>query len=116
MKLRRGFVSNSSTTSFLIYGICMDGADISKRLSDKGLIKMEEDEESYDLYECENLFPGYEITSCPDTDDYFIGPSWDSIGDDETGREFREKIEKKFKELLGDDITCSTYQEAWRDG
>ena len=46
----------------------------------------------------------------------FLGISWSSIDDDETGSEFKARIEEKMKMLFGDDVKCGTHEEAWRDG
>ena len=97
MKIRKGFVSNSSSTSFCIYGIHVyDPAD--------------------DLYEeAEEL--GLFVRGDQCGDGLYIGKSWTRIGDDETGKEFKERTEKDLKEIFPDqEIKCSTLEEAWYDG
>lgn len=97
MKIRMGFVSNSSTSSFLIYGT----DDISS--------------EEYDLIS-DKYYKEIDY-HCPYEDHYYIGYSWDSIKDDETGKQFKDRVESKIKELLGrDNMSFGTYEEAWRDG
>jgi hypothetical protein len=49
-------------------------------------------------------------------DKILIGRDFDSIGDDETGNQFKTSVEKELKGLIGEDIKCSKYEEAWRDG
>ena len=38
------------------------------------------------------------------------------VKDDETGKQFKESIEKELKSIFGDSIECATHKEAWRDG
>ena len=45
-------------------------------------------------------------------EDYYFGKSWDSIGDDETGKQFKERIEKAIKEVIPE-AKCVTHEEAW---
>lgn len=103
MKVRKGFVSNSSTSSFCIYGVCIDNKELVKRTG------------TDDLWGMTELF----TSSGPDYYDEvtYIGASWDGIKDDETGADFRARVQAAIKELLGDDWeSFSTYEEAWRDG
>lgn len=106
MKIRHGFVSNSSTTSFCIYGICIEAG-----------------EEIIELAERSDMFSRFS----PDGDSIYIGKEWCAIGDNETGAQFKkstqEKIEKfvltsKLKgfNIITDSLQCSTIQEAWHDG
>jgi hypothetical protein len=44
---------------------------------------------------------------------WYIGKSWSAVGDDETGKEFKESVEKEMKKIFGDDIKFSTLSEAW---
>lgn len=107
MKVRNGFVSNSSSSSFLIYGLNLE--DIS--------------------YELEN-----EISNgLKDTDldtyrapygDCFVGASWDSVGDNETGAQFKARVASTTLECLSKvTLTKKVYKEdfgtheaAWYDG
>jgi len=117
MKVRNGFVSNSSTSSFLIYGICFESEDEFREALN---MEVENDDDDTDVWEI-----GYELgkeldMEClwPYDGDYgcYIGVSWDQVKDDETGAEFKARVEKKLKEKFGDDLEFSTYSEAWRDG
>lgn len=111
MKVRRGFVSNSSSCSFLIYGVCID-----------------ENIPDYDNVEKVAAKFGYgwnEITiSDGGTDGYymFIGFSYDSMKQEETRAQFearsKEAIDKILTEL-GVDVSNVEYapqEAAWRDG
>lgn len=84
MKIRNGFVSNSSTSSFLIYGVFVEGF-------------------SYD--DCDQIMKNTNGFSyyCPEgCDGAYIGISWSDITDDETGKQFKERIEKQLRELFKD--------------
>ena len=120
MKTRQGFVSNSSTTSFCIYGVHATARELGATLkdSDGNVI---EDIDRNALYEIlEKELKGMDIHYGPDYDDgdeLYIGKEWSSIKDDETGRDFklgiRDKILKKFPNYKGE---FHTFSEAWRDG
>jgi len=162
MKKRQGFVSNSSTTSFCIYGahvkLTMDmifgcfeyvkfnHPDFFKERLEKvrenwnsseyskknvpflDLIERFDDlndEEKDELSEFFEMDPvdvfsqimDLEYWSGPDYgSDIYVGRSWDSIGDDETGKQFKDSIEEDLVKVFGDSISCGTYEEAWRDG
>jgi len=96
MKLRLGFVSNSSSTSFCIYGIWVDNPE--KELRDMA--------EKLGLF-CQRDQYG---------DGLYIGREWSSIGDDVTGRQFKEATQEKVNKLPVDAKTCTTHEEGWWDG
>jgi len=99
VKVRIGFVSNSSSESFLLYGIQVEKADITEEIEQK--IR------NADLI----------IEYAPDLDEQrYVGRSWDAILDDETGREFRETIRRNLIEIFGTDVVCNTHSQAWYNG
>jgi len=52
--------------------------------------------------------PGY------DGDYIYIGSSWANVGDDETGRQFKDRVEKELIEKLpGIKLEFETHEEAW---
>lgn len=162
MKQRQSFVSNSSTTSFCIYGTrienfdsekCIDSfkymkanhldefkkriLNIRKQWEEKEYKKkhlpildlilriddINSDEESdiktlleYDTADifCQIMQLGYWPDY--DGDNCYFGQSWPSIGDDETGGQFKKYIKEELMMIFGDNIQCSTHEEAWRDG
>jgi len=109
MKSRRGFVSNSSTSSFLIYGCYISNED---RIS----IEEQFDTEWGDLGDAEDFPINIRPFSGADGYNKYLGRSWDCIGDNQTGAEFKQQIKQAIEKLLSKTVTCSTHEEAWRDG
>ena len=98
MKIRNGFVSNSSSSSFCIYGI-----DVGDNRAD---VEAYEDKiKDLNL----NLEVHYGEYS------KFLGRSWSAIGDDETGKAFKNSIHSDLAQL-GITPTCGTIEESWYNG
>lgn len=121
MKIRNGFVSNSSSSSFCIYGTSISRYDAKNKL--KLLDKFKDlDEDDIDILEkLEELFKdnkGIEIEDgAGDFSDIYIGSSWAAIKDDETGLQFKERIKETVTKVLVDNaLKFSTYEEAWYNG
>lgn len=104
MKIRTGFVSNSSSSSFLIYGIELTSEEFGKFSND------------YDYAYPEYYHGDGEYA-------HYFGISWNEVGDDETGREFKERVVKEVNEFLTksglsvrDSKDFGSQSYAWRDG
>ena len=112
MKIRKGFVSNSSTTSFCIYGAIVEEQKLIRAVN-KAF-----SEKCYGGYEAGEILKdkGYATESNYDGDEFYVGRYWKSVKDKETGKEFKESVEKLLVELLGKKVSCGTHEEAWRDG
>lgn len=128
MKIRTGFVSNSSSQSFCIYGVQLNGKyfeqineaieklqeehDYSCRDAVETLVR--EYNNKYNLQKNERM----EVECVPDCDPV-IGRSWTSVGDDETGKMFKERVHEHLCAILklpAGDIKCTTHEEGWFDG
>lgn len=126
MKTRVGFVSNSSTSSFLIYGITISKGHVFSLLTDeaKAVVQEKVSARGYKLEELEDYdiidyllwdgpLKGY-VARCPYDDYYYIGKSWDKIGDNQTGKEFKKEIETYLSTYF-DTSEFGTLEEAWHD-
>jgi len=100
MKIRNGFVSNSSSSSFVIYGAKIPSKILNKENWDI-ILENKIAENALSLYIEGN------------TEDYFIGRYWSDIDDDETGLQFKEKVEREITKVIGKKLKCSTYHETF---
>jgi hypothetical protein len=128
MKVRVGFVSNSSSSSFLIYGISMSESKIVDMMKEmfpedvKEYCTCDEDS-SYrdDIWEiCEvltdKLGEGFEFHRPDENGDVYVGKSLTRQKDEETGAEFKASVDVAIKKIFGDESKPDYLAEAWRDG
>lgn len=104
MKFRNGFVSNSSSSSFLIYGTYVDRTEFEKAVKAAGI-------KEYSGYPSETCLPGLNAWD-PDGDYVYLGLSWDSIGDDQTGAQFKKGVEEAIRKILPN-AKIDTHEHAW---
>ncbi len=130
MKIRTGFVSNSSSSSFVIYGIASEDLDINKLLKKKvkeGIIQApkpepednteeNEDDEDWDDYEYEMMEElaakvGLQYHKDYDNGTVYIGINPFNIKDNETGAQFKARVKKTIEDLLGKKVKCEQIEE-----
>jgi hypothetical protein len=109
----------------LIYGAQVDDCFVKKFLMDNksklpnDLKCLNDDdlEEALENYgsECREM-----VTKILEIDAYgpyecdpFFGASWNEVGDNETGLQFKTRIEEKLKAAFGPEVRCSTHSETW---
>lgn len=101
MKIRTGFVSNSSTTSFTIWGMQGIWENLKTEIQNKLEDPLDWDERIQNLPEYEGLEIHYDNRSFETY--YYIGISLENMKDDETYGDFKthteELLKKIFKEL-----------------
>lgn len=110
MKIRTGFVSNSSSSSFLIYGVSLESDIILEKLN------LNEDTDVYDLLSNLLESKGFEIHLPYGDSPYYIGKSWQYVGDNQTGLEFKKQIENELIAVLGSGLKFNSHKESWYNG
>lgn len=116
MKIRTGFVSNSSSSSFCIYGMAVNSREQVMETY-RELFKGKEDEEMDEddgMYEiCEAITDEIPMTYYVDSDSdiYYFGRSYSSGGDSETFGDFKKSIDADMKKAFGDSASCSHIEE-----
>ena len=118
MKVRNGFVSNSSSSSFCIYGTAFDLSDLIEKVKELNLVSEEEieklNEDDYSAWVVEELISDkidLSIHCDNENESIWIGKSWSSIEDNETGLEFKKSVEAELEKVFGSGLDYDTYDE-----
>lgn len=118
MKIRYGFVSNSSSSSFCIYGANISWSDVEEKM---GKNIDTDDEDEFDEYSAlDDMLDGTDLEqhSPYDSGEYFVGISWSNIRDNETGKEFKARVLKQMQKagFKVEAKDLGTHEEAWYAG
>lgn len=120
MKVRNGFVSNSSSSSFCIYGAAISDLDAFKGMEEE--VRKENnlapDEEIEHWHIVEALYDfgdGALEVHNPDGYEIYIGRDWSSIKEDETGLQFKNRVQEDTKKLgvTIPDGAFGTHEATW---
>ena len=111
MKIRIGFVSNSSTTSFCIFGTYIeDIQELTDKMNENGI----ETSDAVEYAECQ----GVDVYHPPyDSNVAYVGFDFSAIPDDVVVKDWKKEKENEMKKIFGDDtINCSVMSDGWHDG
>lgn len=121
MKIRIGFVSNSSSSSYLIYGTEVPSGTL-KDLAQKEAEKYGDGMKIYYAWDgLRDLFLGTRVTIEGRNDDIYssvyVGGDPRSMRGDETMDAFKAEIEKTIKEKLGNYcLPFGWHEDGWYNG
>ena len=125
MKAKLDFVTNSSSTSVVLWGTYLNDSEVqaNKVLMQKvneyekkeGREEFGEDDGLCEIGEALCEVSGLETRADYESNGIFIGKSPFSMKEDETLKEFKSKIESKFKEI-GINKNVEQIVESWYDG
>jgi hypothetical protein len=101
MKVRNGFVSNSSTSSFCLFGIALGGTDDLEKM---GMIFTDRDDPYDEIYKLVQD-SGLDIVFDNDNDVIYVGLHPDCMGLDETKRQFQARVRELMTKLLPDSVS-----------
>jgi hypothetical protein len=104
----------------LIYGACIPVSDLVASATDELRTELAESDSSWapktvDEIEEDPCSLGEAVPLNfyrPFHSSIYLGLSWDSVGDNETGAEFKARVEQEIGRLFGSQ-ECTTHSESW---
>jgi len=113
MKIRTGFVSNSSTSSFCIYGAWLGEDDIKKIARHFDKETSDEEFDDFENYDYEEILCSEFYITTPEYCDTAIGQSIHSMKDSETKEEFKMRVQKQLSDALGEEVKCDWIEHSY---
>jgi len=126
MKIKADFVTNSSSASFVVMGAYIDGSLIREELlqtirddcNDQNLTI--EEVRQYPLEYIEGLFKPFKDFDFSSGEPYsdgtpMIGIPYDRMDNDETLRQFKQRVMDGIKDALGIDVEVGHIEQCWID-
>lgn len=111
MKIRSDYVSNSSSSSFMVVGHAFDSGDLEKIAEYNKLVSEYQDTpKDYSQWSTEEIVEALEekfkdLDFQHGLENYYdevcIGMTYDQMKDSETKKDFEKRIKKQLKELTG---------------
>ena len=122
MKIKTDFVTNSSSSSFVVIGInlSLDNIPIEKFQIIKSKVKVTREElldNPWDYFD--PLLQGTDLDFSQGCEygygEFMIGIPYTKMNDDETLGEFKKRVQMEIKKALGIDETPGHIEECWMD-